>query len=357
MRLYPPPASLLRRAPTLSPRPRASERSPRRGVLLAVLLAVFAQGFPASADDKLPAPLLRILEQRFEHGRQVASDEVIVLRDGVVVTRRAGADGGEQILRGQAREDEIAELATVLAEQRVGVQTARCRIGDLPAALPATPARGERRTLISWFGRGGRDRHLEISSSADRFGDACHDALRTLALRTLEFSRGVHRAERAEPPLERSLLFALDSSMRTHPECTPYAFVERTYLFRDGMVLRLIEDSRDEYLIERAEVEAETMAALRQTLLEQRVGFQGGACRIWFFLPFVLEERCIEPDWASTATWHGRGSRRSVLRGHRHLSRTCSREQAGIRQALLGALIEAVGDPSAARVTGTFSLH
>lgn len=316
---------------------------------------------PALAQDPMPraaSPLLRILESHSLAGEPVASDEILVFRDGLTIGLRQLPDGAREVIRGHASAQEMSSLNLALAEHRVGTQTARCQVQDLIPSFTLNLRDLDHHALISWFGRDGRrSRHMEVSPSEEIFSSRCHSAMEQLAVTVLEFSRSILSRAEEEQVFWTSLLFDLDSWMLTPEVCESWGFSERTLLFRDGLVLRLVEDNGNWFLFGRAQASQEDMRTLNLALAEQQVGFAAGDCHLWFFLPFLLDERCADFTWTSTGTWFGRGSRRSVLYGDATVQQTCSENQKTIRHAVLSGILAALTNETAISVTGTFSSH
>jgi hypothetical protein len=324
------------------------------GLLVLASLPALAQNPPPRA----AGPLLRILESHMADGERIASDETLIFRDGLTVALRQLPDGSREVLRGHASTREMGALSQALEEHRVGTQTARCQVQGLIPSFTLNLQELDHHALISWFGRNGRrSRHMEVSPSEEVFSSRCHSAMEQLAVTVLRFNRGVLSRADEEHAFWTSLLFDLDSWMLTPETCENWGFSERTLLFRDGLVMRLVEDNGNWFLFGRAQASQETMMELNLALAQQRVGFASGACRLWFFLPFLVEERCADFDWSSTGTWYGRGTRQARLYGDVNVQQSCSADQTAIRHEVLSAILSALTNPSAISITGTLGSH
>lgn len=328
------------------------------GLFAGLLALATVPALAQSSMSRAPGPLLRILESHMVDGERIASDETLIFRDGLVVALRQLPDGSRDVLRGHASPQELSTLNQALAEHRVGMQTARCQAQDLVPSFPLDLQELDHHTLISWFGRSGeRSRHMEVSPSAEIFSSRCHSDMEQLAVGVLRFNRGVLSRADEEQAFWTSLLFDLDSWMLTPEACEHWGFSERTLLFRDGLVMRVVEDNDDWFLFGRAQATQEDMMELNLALADQQVGFAAGACRLWFFLPFLLDDRCEDFDWSSTGTWFGRNSRRAALYGAAGVEQTCSENQKAIRHSVLSAILSALTNETAISVTGTLGSH
>lgn len=321
-------------------------------------------GRPAAAQwapdqDSPAAHLLRLVEMR-EVESGMAVDEVMIFRDGLTVATRTGPDGTREMLRSWADATSLAGLGEALSEHRVGHQTSGCRVPSLASAVPGGPVGNRRHTLISWFGRGpeGRARHLEVSPEAEVFSGECHPAMAQLARAAVDFSRRTLTAgAEAGVGVNSSLLLDLNSRMQADAGCGFYAFAERVLIFRDGVLLRQVEDNQSWYVFTRAQISDQAMQHLGEMLAEDRIGLQEGSCRLWFFLPFLVDEECAEFDWWSSAAWFGRRSRSSLLSGNHAETAECSPARSRLRRAILGTVLEALAGPEVTSVAGDFVLH
>ena len=325
------------------------------GFLVGVTLSAAAQ-VPAGGDFLLHA---RDVQRYTLEG--ALFDEVFLFRDGEAIFHRVFEDGSDLTLRAQASAEQLSAFKTILVEKRVGQQSGYCALrGVAVPLLPGSASPVERDTVITWFGRGKRLRHLPINlaapSNPDEVFEPCVAEVATITeglfdlLETL-VQEAILRDDTRQDLL---LLFSVHNAMQEDVRCGEGGFQDAMFLFRDGFFLRRIEALDRNFLLVRSQATNDALELLRQALAQQRVGVNGGVCRLSFFSPFLVDGGCLEFTWQSLGTWHGRRERRAEYFGSGEVSLMCSASQQQVQRSVNDYVRNTLGQFSRHEVEGRY---
>ncbi len=320
-----------------------------------------AKDFGDPDEDKQPDPaegfLLRVHET-VTYPNGVGEVLAFVFRDGLTVLFNTTPSGKLSVFRAHARPTDLADLHRELRRVQIGMQLADC---DLPWTLaPAFDlphgATG-RSGVLSWFGNRSRSNHLRFGYSdvADNFGNICSDDLTSLSLRVSGLIQRPLDPPVTPPQLNRAddeVLYLVQNSFQEDPVCGDDGFIDDYLVFRDGLVIRNAQAYSGGYGLMRGQATGTALRELNTALTTNRVGFQGGECKVWFFQPFTVSGGCGDYTWQSGATWYGAKNRRSTLYGSQASVRRCTFEQKEIAGAVTQLLRNTGAQDRTHHVTG-----
>ncbi len=147
---------------------------------LSVLAAFLICPGSAGAQEPSPTGLLLRVRSTVDHPG-IGIGETLIHRDGLVITS-GESEGQATYLRGTAEPALLAALVAALQENRVGQQHSDgCDAGALPAVGPYA-------TILTWFGREGRQRRLLYGSTGV---ERCAVEVRDIARAVDDFLRGL----------------------------------------------------------------------------------------------------------------------------------------------------------------------
>lgn len=319
------------------------------------------KGFGDSGEDKQPDPaegfLLRVHEVvNYPDGN--GDVLAFVFRDGLTVLFNMTPSGKLTVFRAHARPTDLAELNHELSRLQIGTQKADC---DLPWTLAPEfdlPAGATGRSgVLSWFGNRNRSNHLRFGYSevADNFGSVCGDDLTSLSLHISSLIQRPLDPPVTPPQLHRAddeVLYVVQNSFQEDPDCGDDGFIDDYFVFRDGLVLRNAQAYSGGYGMLRGQATENALQEFNAALAVNRVGFQGGECKVWFFQPFTIGGGCGDYTWQSGATWYGAKNRRSTLHGSEASVRRCTFEQHEVAGAVTQFLRNTGAQDRTHHVTG-----
>jgi hypothetical protein len=324
-----------------------------------VLLGLFADA-PLAAQVPSDGDFLLYLRdiQHYEDG--IFLDEGFVFRDGEVVFKRVGEDGTDRTLRARANEAAMAALNQVLIEHKVGQQTGDCAVASVAVPLPpGGRTLIERRALLTWFGRGDRHRHLPLRlAGTAETPPPCSQDVTMIADGVFPWlQERLEEAASAGPSgAAGSLLFGIHSAMQEDVACGEGGFEDTMLLFRDGLLVRRIEDQERNFQLIRSQGTESSLHQLWSSFVAKEVGRNGATCRLSFFTPFLIDGGCLGFTWQSSGVWHGRQGRRAVYFGSDQVEVPCQPAQQQIQRSVNDYVRNTLGQPARHVVEGRFPL-
>jgi hypothetical protein len=287
-------------------------------------------------------------------------DEILLFRDGLVLFVANKEDGSSRTVRAQVGDVALESLKALLVDEHVDTQTGYCDVTGVGGALEGSQTVSSRQTLLTWYGiRGKRVRHLPIGhgeSTVGQFGEPCSAGLSLILSQTLAAAEasltGPTATTSPDENYPSSLLFEVRNSLNEDPDCGDGGFVDDFHIFRDGLLIRRFLNAEGQYVISRAAVPALLRRQMNETLTQEQIASLRGACRTWFFVPFVVDGGCLDYAWESSAEWNGRGGRRGLVAGNDGVDATCSTGRSRIRNQLMTMILNALSFVTVETVDG-----
>jgi hypothetical protein len=332
-----------------------------RALGCAVALGAALLTAPGAVQAQTPADgdfLLYVRDFQRYPGAGTVFDEYYLFRDGEGVFHRTEEHGAETILRIPASAAQLAALNQILIEQRVGQQSGYCGLEGVLLPLPVgEEAPTQRDTLITWFGRGERLRHLPVGlvpGTPEPAIEPCTPEVAAITEGLYAYLQAAVTAavERGERDRGLQLLFHVHNAMQEDVDCGEGGFEDSLFLFRDGFFLRRFEDLDRTFQVVRSQGLVEALEVLRRELAEHQVGVNGGFCRLSFFTPFFVDGGCLDFTWQSLGTWFGRRGRQAEYFGSDESNQACTFPQQQVQRAVNDYVRNTLGQSSRHEVGG-----